>query len=60
MAIATEVMVKSAFFEESSIAGEVIDCLSGNGKVKIRVLDLISDAAKYIFGKSFKDENMVD
>ncbi len=55
MAIACETAVKRAFFAKSTPAGTAYEYLEDNGKVDVRVIDLIGAVAKEAFGTSFKE-----
>jgi hypothetical protein len=60
MAIACEIAVKHKFFIESAKTGSIYNYLEDKNKINIRVLELIDDAAKYVYGKSFKEKNKKD
>jgi len=59
MAIACEVAVKQTFFAESTVSGSAYEYLENKGRVKVRVIELISRVAAYTFGESFKQANEV-
>jgi len=57
LAIACEIGVKKRFFGSSSIASLAFEYFEGKGVLKTRALVLVDEAAKQIFGRSFRDEH---
>lgn len=55
MAIACEVVIKQAFFRETTTAGAAYEYLEHRRYVSVRVIDLIHGVAKEVFGESFSD-----
>lgn len=56
LAIAAEISVKRRYFQEHSPAGAAFDSLEDNGRLSVRVLELISKVAADVFGHSYKAE----
>jgi len=54
MAVSSELSVKRAFFSKHSFSGDAFEYLEDKGKVKVTVLELISNVSKEVFGESFR------
>ncbi len=60
MAIACEIMTKQKFFGSASTSGAVFEYLETKRKLEVSVIELLHGAAKFAFGKSFKEEHPDD
>lgn len=54
MALVVEVMVKTKIFGSEVAAGIAFQHLEDEGKVRVRVIDLVDSTAKAVYGESFK------
>lgn len=57
MALTVEVMVKRKFFGGDVAAGVAFEHLEDQGKVNVRVIDLLHSTAMAVYGESFRETN---
>lgn len=57
MALTVEVMVKRKFFGGDVAVGVAFEHLEDQGKMNIRVVDLLHSTAKAVYGESFRETN---
>ncbi|MFT7373924.1 MAG: hypothetical protein ACI9T9_002624 [Oleiphilaceae bacterium] len=60
MAVACELAVKRTFFSKQSFSGDAFEFMEDKGKVKVTVLEFVSNVAKAVFNESFRDNSPED